>query len=143
MLCPSCHTELKHCPCCGAHLQDTGSSTTIEAEIVYSGPTADEQVLFTIKKENNVVGRRDPNRGISPDIDLSSLDARASVSRRHARFYRREGACFLEDLNSLNGTFIIEGERESRISPKKPYRVRNGSKVRFGLITGVVEIPRK
>jgi len=143
MLCPSCHTELKHCPCCGAHLQNTGSSTTIEAEIILSDPTADEQVLFTITKENNVVGRQDPNRGISPDIDLSSLDARASVSRRHARFYCKEGSFFLEDLNSLNGTYIIEGEKESRISPKKPYPVRNGSKIRFGLITGVVEISGK
>jgi len=99
--------------------------------------------LFTLENENYVVGRLDPNRGNYPDIDLSSLDARASVSRRHARFYRQGDQFFLEDLGSLNGTHIIDGERASRIYPKEPYPIKNGSKVRFGMITGVVEIPEK
>jgi diguanylate cyclase (GGDEF)-like protein len=48
------------------------------------------------------------------------------VSRLHARFYRREGATFVEDLGSTNGTFI-NGIRLNRAAP-----LNDGDKIQIG-----------
>jgi pSer/pThr/pTyr-binding forkhead associated (FHA) protein len=42
-----------------------------------------------------------------PDIDLASLKRGIErVSRRHAEIIRKNGAWFIRDLGSLNGTYI-------------------------------------
>src|SRR5258708_5236337 len=41
------------------------------------------------------IGRRDPVTGIFPDIDLTPVDSQRSVSRRHAKIYRRGAEVFL------------------------------------------------
>jgi hypothetical protein len=46
------------------------------------------------------LGRRDPESGWAPDVDLPD----DSVSRRHARIYRRSGRFWVQDLDSKNGT---------------------------------------
>lgn len=46
------------------------------------------------------LGRRDAESGWAPDITLPD----DSVSRRHARIYRRGGRFWLQDLDSKNGT---------------------------------------
>ena len=35
------------------------------------------------------IGRKDPVTGIFPDIDLTPVDHQRSISRRHAKIYRR------------------------------------------------------
>ncbi|GAB4468494.1 MAG: hypothetical protein Kow00124_02670 [Anaerolineae bacterium] len=52
--------------------------------------------------------------GRGADCDIVIPDSR--VSREHARVFRREGAYFIEDLHSKNGTYLnairLEGEQE-------------------------------
>ncbi len=47
--------------------------------------------------------------GRSPSCDIPLEDSK--VSRRHARITLTDGAYFLEDLGSTNGTFINRGKR--------------------------------
>ena len=62
--------------------------------------SADESVLkkkFTLAKEPVVIGRH-------PDCEIHIDDG--SVSRRHAQVVYQDGAYFVEDLDSRNGTFL-------------------------------------
>src|SRR5947209_16895457 len=63
-----------------------------------------EQVMqrITIKENTVIVGRVDPKRGITPQIDLTQFDTSSTVSRQHARI-RLDGTSFyIEDLKSRN-----------------------------------------
>ena len=51
-----------------------------------------------------------------------------SVSRRHARLSVRDGQLLIEDLNSLNGTFV----QDTRLTPFEPVPLHYGTLVRFG-----------
>ena len=44
-----------------------------------------EQKRYAITKRDVIVGRMDPKRGVSPDIDLSAIDLKMTVSRQHVR----------------------------------------------------------
>jgi len=62
--------------------------------------------VFEIGEGEHVVGRKDPEAKLNPSIDLDQEDVDAKVSRRHAVLIIRDSRAFLEDLGSLNGTFI-------------------------------------
>ncbi|MEL7061066.1 MAG: cyclic nucleotide-binding domain-containing protein [Acidobacteriota bacterium] len=77
------------------------------------------------------IGRRDPVTGINPDIDLTPADSQRSISRRHAKIFRRNDKFFIrEEIGTMNGTFI-NGER---VETGVPVEFKNGDEVRFGLI---------
>ncbi len=63
--------------------------------------------VFTIEKDEVLIGR---------DIQCDISVIEASLSRKHARLFERDGEFFLEDLGSTNGTFI----GETRISDPQP-----------------------
>jgi CRP-like cAMP-binding protein len=95
------------------------------------GHTASSTV-FTLPANGSVtIGRQDPVTGISPDIDLTSVDPERSSSRRHAKMYR-EGQTYLlvEDIGATNGTFL----NGKRIRTGVPAEVKSGDQVRFGLV---------
>jgi serine/threonine-protein kinase len=75
-----------------------------------------------------VVGRRDPQRGFTPDVDLLALDHQQTVSRRHARFMRRAGRFFVEDLNAYNRTRV----NGLPLVPHQEQELRDGDVVRLG-----------
>lgn len=57
------------------------------------------------------LGRLDPSKDIFPDIDLTKENRKTKVvSRRHARLFVQENSVMVEDLDSLNGTYL-NGER--------------------------------
>lgn len=88
--------------------------------------------FFFSKGSETTVGRRDPVTGIHPDIDLTPVDNQRSISRRHAKLYKRGIKYFVaEDLGTMNGTFV-NGER---IDTGQPIEIRPGDEVRFGLVT--------
>ena len=84
-----------------------------------------------------VLGRLDAGRAIFPDVDLSSEDGlERGVSRRHARISRRGSDVFIEDLNSLNGTFL----NTSRLVPDLPYPLADGDQIQLGKLIVTVRL---
>ena len=84
-----------------------------------------------------ILGRLDPGRAIFPDVDLTSQDGMdKGVSRRHARITLREGQVFIEDLNSLNGTFL----NATRLVPELPYPVKNKDQIQLGKLVVTVTL---
>lgn len=76
-----------------------------------------------------IIGRRDPDRGIAPDIDLSGQGtASNSVSRQHARLLVQGNQVYVEDLDSTNSSFL----NRQRLQPGQRYLLKNGDELRLG-----------
>jgi serine/threonine protein kinase len=77
-------------------------------------------------KEKLVLGRTRGN--VTVDIDLEPYQAsKFGVSRRHALLTKRGKSWWLEDLHSLNGTFVNDVE----IKEGHPVALKDGDIVRF------------
>jgi serine/threonine-protein kinase len=57
------------------------------------------------------LGRWDADNGHFPEIDLTEDDRDSKVSRSHAKITLENGQYFIEDLGSLNGTYVNRGKR--------------------------------
>ncbi|NNJ11627.1 FHA domain-containing protein [Chloroflexales bacterium ZM16-3] len=81
--------------------------------------------------EELVVGRKDNQRGIFPDVDLG-LDGGydAGVSRRHAIITPYGQGYALEDLASANGTFV----NGRKLPPQSPAPIQHGDELKFGTL---------
>ena len=103
------------------------------AKLVIEGTSELDAPVFALEKSDNLVGRRDPQSNIFPEIDLSRYDPQTKISRRHARIWR-EGETFLvEDLGSSNGTVLLPVHNEIvRLQPHHPYMLGNGDRLRLG-----------
>ncbi len=87
--------------------------------------------FFLSRGAETTIGRRDPVTGIHPDVDLTPVDTQRSISRRHAKIYRRANKFFVaEEIGTMNGTFV----NGVRIETGVPAEVRNGDEVRCGLV---------
>jgi CRP-like cAMP-binding protein len=82
------------------------------------------------EKRETTVGRIDPVTGIHPDVDLTPIDGKRSISRRHARVRREEDGTFsvIEDVGTMNGTFV----NGVRLTVGRPFPVQSGDLVVFG-----------
>jgi CRP-like cAMP-binding protein len=77
------------------------------------------------------IGRKDPVTGIYPDIDLTPVDGQRSISRRHAKIYRRGNKFFLsEEIGTMNGTYC----NGQRLETGVPTEVKPGDELRFGMV---------
>ena len=77
------------------------------------------------------VGRLDRSAGVFPHIDLEGDGGHsAGVSRRHLRILRQPDGYFVEDLGSINGTFL----NRRRLSPGAPAELKDGDELRLGNI---------
>jgi serine/threonine-protein kinase len=103
------------------------------ARLIIEGTSELSTPAFSLQKEENLVGRRDPMSNIFPEIDLSKYDPQTKISRRHARIWR-EGENFLvEDLGSSNGTILASTITDSlRLVPHKPHLLSSGDKLKVG-----------
>jgi serine/threonine protein kinase len=88
----------------------------------------EDGVLLPLAKEKVILGRNSVARNIQNDIDLSELDVKRIVSRRHAMIRRQNHEFSLYDLGSHNGTFL----NGKRIEPDKPYPLSAGDTIVFG-----------
>jgi hypothetical protein len=98
-------------------------------------------LVFPLSAEGETtVGRMDPVTGIHPDIDLTPVDEKRSISRRHARIRREDDGTFsvIEDVGTMNGTFV----KGVRLTPGKPFAVSSGDAVVFGTIRCRFEFDR-
>ncbi len=88
--------------------------------------------LFPLSAPDMIVGRSDPQRGYRPDVDLLPLDPAQTVSRRHARFTRRAGVFYVEDLNAFNRTRV----NGALLVPHQDFEIHHGD----ALLLGHVEL---
>lgn len=122
----------------GEKLLDTGTQKALEAA---GGSSFTESMVLRVEiesgsnpmliypKEEIVLGRRDPNTGAIPDVDLTAYAGyRLGVSRRHAIIRMQDKALYLTDLGSSNGSFL----NGTRLSPHRPHQLRDGDEVRLG-----------
>jgi pSer/pThr/pTyr-binding forkhead associated (FHA) protein len=86
-------------------------------------------LLFSGDQINVVAGRADALSGVTPDLDLEPYAGElAGLSRHHARLTLRDGQCWIEDLNSVNWTYL----NNQRLSPERPAPLNDGDLLRLG-----------
>ncbi len=144
MHCPECafvNAEgANYCQKCGAFLAETGGAegdTTAAYQLDETGelkPVDIEQVsgegatlairagggrageVFAVAGEKMTIGR-------SPDAEVFLDDV--TVSRNHALLVRRRDGLYIDDLGSLNGTYVNRRRIES-------HRLQNGDELQVG-----------
>jgi len=66
-----------------------------------------------------------------PDVDLTQVDLKRSVSRRHARLVRgADGFALTEEVGALNGTFV----NGTKLVTGRPHPVQDGDKISLGMV---------
>jgi len=71
--------------------------------------------LFALADGANLIGRAD-SRPVQIDLEPFETTDRIWSSRQHAVIHRDSDRIVLEDLNSLNGTFV----NKTRVHPRQP-----------------------
>lgn len=128
--CPACHSinllGEAFCEVCGTPLPVTPYLVITETGLrlpIFSGtplPSGDQL--------SAVMGRSDALSGVFPEIDLSPYGADAAgTSRHHARLTRKDDQYWLEDLNSVNLTYL----NDQRLTPDRPVRLKDGDLIRL------------
>jgi RNA polymerase subunit RPABC4/transcription elongation factor Spt4 len=138
--CPNCGTPLPNpiglaCPQCAAinlpgtvHCETCGSALPQCPHLVVTNAGL-RLPLFSGDRLDVVVGRSDALSGVAPDLDLEPFAGElAGLSRRHARFVQRDDQCWIEDLNSVNWTYV----NNQRLPPEKPAPLKDGDLLRLG-----------
>ena len=88
-------------------------------------------VVFQFEGPTILVGRYDPVTEMRPDVDLTQLDLKRSVSRRHALLQESdEGFTITEEVGALNGT-SVNGEK---LVTGKPHPIADGDVLSFGMV---------
>jgi CRP-like cAMP-binding protein len=86
---------------------------------------------FAIAASETLIGRFDPVTEQMPDVDLTQVDLKRSVSRRHARLVRtNEGFILTEEIGALNGTFV----NTTKLVTGRAHPVQDGDKVGIGMV---------
>ena len=81
------------------------------------------------QKAEIIIGREDPVSNNFPEIDLTLLGGvEGGVSRRHARLFLQNGELHVEDLNSVNHTFL----NRQKVPPGQSARLNSGDELRLG-----------
>jgi pSer/pThr/pTyr-binding forkhead associated (FHA) protein len=84
--------------------------------------------VFPLQVGDNLVGRWDPDSGAFPEVDLEADDPEARISRKHA-LIRVSDTIEIEDIGSLNGTFVNRGPR---LEPGSPVPLKDGDEIIIG-----------
>ena len=150
-VCPSCQAavgpEDQFCDQCGAALPTASGfpQSPQRPADVPSGPHAaalptgprlaiqpnGAVVSLAPGHDSYVASREDPASGSYPDIDLVPFGGEeGGVSRRHAQITRRDDQYFIEDLNSVNYTFV----NKRKIAVGVAHPLRDGDEIRLGRV---------
>lgn len=135
----------KHTP---TFMEDLPSATTanmrpvhvpVEARVLieqYELLTADGK-RASLSMHETIIGRSHPRDSVAPDIDLWTMgveDAR-TASRRHCRVFYEGGRYYIEDLGSMNGTFV----NEQQIMPGNRIPLNEGDRIAAGRVQMVFQ----
>jgi len=91
-------------------------------------PDSGRDVEVPLAKGVNI-GRLDAASASFPDVDLTKDGGlEKGVSRRHAKITRRGREVFIEDLGSLNGTFL----NRKKLAPYLPQLLKSGDELQLG-----------
>jgi pSer/pThr/pTyr-binding forkhead associated (FHA) protein len=116
-------------------LQRGGESLSVRLKI---GPEQRE-----LEMPLNVIthlGRVDPISSVFPEVDLSGFsDSSYGVSRRHARIMKQGGMVVIEDMGSINGTFI----NGKRLDPYLPEIIKDGDVLHLGKLQIEVRVQKR
>lgn len=86
-----------------------------------------------------VIGRSDPALKHTPQVDLGSYEALdLGVSRKHAKIFVKDGALYVQDYGSTNGTRL----NGTLLDPHNPYRFNHGDTLDFGKLHAQVHVLR-
>jgi len=140
--CLDCGAEniegMLYCEECGAELSDLAlpdSTTVNESIITVDGPSLKLVVvntgeeIFLPEKDEVIIGREDPISAIFPDIDTTLYGGEDDgVSRKHARILHQGEDFYVEDLNSVNATFL----NKTKLEPEVPRPISDGDELMLG-----------
>lgn len=102
---------------------------SVAPRLVIQGKNA--TLPFPQGKNEVIIGREDPVSNHFPDVDLSPHGGdEGGVSRRHAKVMVQGAQCFIEDLNSVNYTFV----NKEKLQPGSRRQLKDGDEVRFGRV---------
>ncbi len=102
--------------------QGPGKGSRLEAE---------EGVVLPLPDSGALIGRYDPVTDSRPDVDLTPVDLKRSVSRRHARISRGEqGFSITEEVGALNGTFV----NGTKLVAGRPHPLADGDRLMLGMV---------
>jgi hypothetical protein len=88
------------------------------------------EIEFPVSKEITL-GRLDAASATFPDVDLTPDNGlEKGVSRRHARITRKANELYLEDLGSVNGTYL----NGKRLTPYLPHALKDEDEIRLSRI---------
>ncbi|MFN8456625.1 MAG: FHA domain-containing protein [Anaerolineae bacterium] len=83
------------------------------------------------------LGRLDPASNIFPEVDLTLDEGQAlGVSRRHAGIFKQGLGIAIEDLGSINGTFV----NGKRLDPYLPETLKDNDVLQLGKLLIKVKI---
>jgi len=122
----------------------TGATATVATPVPVSVPTPSAGTVqnaqltilrggtvgkvFPLQVGDNLIGRWDPDSGSFPEVDMEHDDPEARISRKHA-LIRVSDRITIEDIGSLNGTFVNRGRR---LEPGSPAEVKDGDEIIVG-----------
>jgi len=90
-----------------------------------------ESAGFPLEGPETMIGRFDPVTDLRPDVDLTQVDLKRSVSRRHARIMRtNDGYVITEEVGALNGTFV----NGTKLVTGRPHPLADGDRISLGMV---------
>ncbi len=103
----------------------TASVQTAKLTVMRGGTIGKE---FPLQVGDNLIGRWDPDSGSFPEVDLETDDVEARISRKHA-LIKFGDTITIEDIGSLNGTFVNRGQR---LELGSPVTLKDGDEIIIG-----------
>ncbi len=92
---------------------------------------SDNSTIDLSGKTEILIGREDAVSNIFPDVDLTPYNGEeGGVGRRHAIIRYSGSQYMLEDLNSINFTFL----NKQKLAPKTPTALKDGDEIRLGRV---------
>lgn len=124
-------------------LQAAGARPVVPAPAIAPKPVAEKEgtgvrlvaedggAVYMLNGTETMIGRYDPVTNQRPDVDLTAVDLKRSVSRRHARITSAsEGYFITEEVGALNGTFV----NGDKLVTGRSHPIEKGDKISLGMV---------